>query len=257
MVGLEEQFNAVDGCHSLAELRRVVQTYIEDCGFAAFVIADLTDPWNENPPYMSTYEKKWLDTYIRENFLPVDPTPALAKRTNFPFNWGNLKLPRATGHAKSAAARVMDTVREFGVLEGLTIPVHRRDALGKPQFCVCGLHWKGSIPAFFDSLKSHKMELYMLLLYATDKFLALHMGEHNSPRRDPSADSVSTLNLSERELEVLKWAALGKTADETADILKCSRRTVEAHVVNAIRKLGATTKTQATVQAIHRGLIAL
>ena len=60
---------------------------------------------------MSTYEKKWLDTYIRENFLPVDPTPALAKRTNFPFNWGNLKLPRATGHAKSAAARVMDTVR--------------------------------------------------------------------------------------------------------------------------------------------------
>ena len=47
MVGLEEQFNAVDGCHSLAELRRVVQTYIEDCGFAAFVIADLTDPWNE------------------------------------------------------------------------------------------------------------------------------------------------------------------------------------------------------------------
>ena len=64
-------------------------------------------------------------------------------------------------------------------------------------------------------------------------------------------------DLSDRELEVLKWAALGKTADETADILRCGRRTVEAHVDNANRKLGPATKTQATVQAIFRGLITL
>jgi DNA-binding CsgD family transcriptional regulator len=54
---------------------------------------------------------------------------------------------------------------------------------------------------------------------------------------------------------VLKWAGMGKTSDDTAVILHVSRKTVEAHIKSAMVKLGATNKTQATVQAVYRGLI--
>jgi DNA-binding CsgD family transcriptional regulator len=258
MTVLEEKLNAIEGCRSAAALRRVVQRYIEDYGFSAFVIADLSDPWNEHPPFLTTYDKKWIETYFAEKFLTVDPSLARSKRTDFPFNWGSLTLPKATGKMTPAAVHVMNTVRDFGVLEGLTIPIHRRDASGGIQHIFCGLWWKDNIPAFLSSLKSNKLELHMLILYAVDKFLALHRREHKTSQPpDRSEEAWPASDLSDRELEVLKWAALGKTADETADILKCSRRTVEAHVTNAIRKLGAATKMQATVQAIYRGLIAL
>jgi DNA-binding CsgD family transcriptional regulator len=46
-------------------------------------------------------------------------------------------------------------------------------------------------------------------------------------------------NLSSRESECLYWMAQGKTADETACILKISKRTVECHRENCRKKIGA------------------
>jgi DNA-binding CsgD family transcriptional regulator len=59
----------------------------------------------------------------------------------------------------------------------------------------------------------------------------------------------------ELALASFKWAGMGKTSDDTAIILHVSRKTVEAHIKSAMVKLGATNKTQATVQAVYRGLI--
>ena len=53
------------------------------------------------------------------------------------------------------------------------------------------------------------------------------------------------------------WAGRVKTTSTTADILKISEETVETHVRNAIRKLGATNKTHAVAKAIYLGLIDL
>lgn len=61
--------------------------------------------------------------------------------------------------------------------------------------------------------------------------------------------------LSERERECLRWVSMGKTAWETASILGRSQRTVEYHLKNAIRKLGATNKVHACALAIRLGLL--
>jgi LuxR family quorum sensing-dependent transcriptional regulator len=44
------------------------------------------------------------------------------------------------------------------------------------------------------------------------------------------------------EQEVLKWAAVGKSVADTAEILSVTRRTVTAHTVNAMDNLGAANK---------------
>ena len=61
--------------------------------------------------------------------------------------------------------------------------------------------------------------------------------------------------LTIRERECLKWAAEGKTAWETGQILGIAERTAVFHVNNVIQKLGATNKTQAIVRALALNMI--
>jgi DNA-binding NarL/FixJ family response regulator len=65
------------------------------------------------------------------------------------------------------------------------------------------------------------------------------------------------VDLRERELEALTWAARGKTFWEIGEILGLSKRTVEFHLDNARRKLGVATRTQALIKAATGHLIQL
>jgi LuxR family transcriptional regulator len=66
------------------------------------------------------------------------------------------------------------------------------------------------------------------------------------------ADEMPT--LTEREIEVLKWTADGKTSREIADILAVSDNTVNFHIKNAVAKLRTANKTAAAVRAALLGL---
>ena len=61
--------------------------------------------------------------------------------------------------------------------------------------------------------------------------------------------------LNEREIEVLTWAARGKTSAEIAKILDLTKRTVDFHIDNARGKLGASTRTEAVLKAATGRLI--
>jgi len=66
---------------------------------------------------------------------------------------------------------------------------------------------------------------------------------------------MSSLNLSARELEVLRWAAEGKTASETASILRVSASAVNLYAQRAMSKLRARTKTQAVAIAMQNSML--
>ncbi len=61
--------------------------------------------------------------------------------------------------------------------------------------------------------------------------------------------------LSARERRVVELSAHGKTANEIAEILEISQRTVHAHLQNASEKLGASNKTHTVVEALRYGQI--
>ena len=58
-----------------------------------------------------------------------------------------------------------------------------------------------------------------------------------------------------RECQVLRWVAAGKSDWAIAQILGISRKTVNFHVENAKRKLGACTRVQAVLVAARTGLM--
>jgi DNA-binding response OmpR family regulator len=64
-----------------------------------------------------------------------------------------------------------------------------------------------------------------------------------------------TIALNDREVEVLTWAARGKTSAEIAKILDLTKRTVDFHIDNARAKLGAATRTEAVLKAATGRLI--
>jgi DNA-binding CsgD family transcriptional regulator len=61
-----------------------------------------------------------------------------------------------------------------------------------------------------------------------------------------SAATVDLGPLTPREIEVLKWIAVGKRNSEIGTILACSPRTVQKHVQNILHKLGMETRTAAS-----------
>jgi LuxR family quorum-sensing system transcriptional regulator ExpR len=63
--------------------------------------------------------------------------------------------------------------------------------------------------------------------------------------------------LSARERDVLYWASVGKTIDETAAILGLGSGTVRAHRDHAAIKLGVPNICSACVQAIAQGFVTL
>ena len=63
--------------------------------------------------------------------------------------------------------------------------------------------------------------------------------------------------LTERETEVLRELALGKSNKEIAAALVIAEKTVRTHVSNILAKLGVTSRTQAVLHAMRSGLVTL
>jgi DNA-binding CsgD family transcriptional regulator len=73
----------------------------------------------------------------------------------------------------------------------------------------------------------------------------------------PRAGAALDPTLRKREVECLRWAALGKTNDEVAIILGLSRATVRFHIHNASERLNAVNRDQTIFKAAQLGYLAL
>ena len=73
----------------------------------------------------------------------------------------------------------------------------------------------------------------------------------------PPKQSATVDPLTERELEVLKLVAQGRTNQEIAGELVVAEGTVRTHVSNILDKLHLASRTQATLYALREGLASL
>ncbi len=83
-------------------------------------------------------------------------------------------------------------------------------------------------------------------------FIASYVYATSSIQRLPSGP-----RLSKREVECLRWAAIGKTDLEISMIMSRSRATVRFHIHNASIKLDAVNRSQTVFKAAQLGYISL
>jgi DNA-binding CsgD family transcriptional regulator/pimeloyl-ACP methyl ester carboxylesterase len=90
-------------------------------------------------------------------------------------------------------------------------------------------------------------------------FLAHHFGVdadlRRSQRRERKAQVVHTTGLSERELEVLRLLAAGRSNQQIADQLFISLNTVSHHLRNIFAKTKTNNRTEAASFAHQQGLV--
>jgi DNA-binding NarL/FixJ family response regulator len=72
---------------------------------------------------------------------------------------------------------------------------------------------------------------------------------------DGSHNGGHTNALTKRELEVLYWVASGSTNREITNNLQMAERTVEFHISNILKKLGAKGRLEAVMKAKEKGIV--
>ncbi|MBY9077370.1 response regulator transcription factor [Paenibacillus sp. HN-1] len=76
----------------------------------------------------------------------------------------------------------------------------------------------------------------------------------NRFRSDARIEAPAHAELTDREMEVLKLLAQGKSNQDIADQLIIGIKTVKFHVTNILAKLGVEDRTQAAIYAYKNGL---
>ncbi len=251
---LEDALTAVEAADSLDDLMLTLQTIATSYGFDSCGFTDTSRPGDKNPFFIGTHDPDFVKTYFQEGFKQSDPILALTRRSNMPFNWSGLPLALPK---KSGAYKTMTTAWDFGILDGITIPFHYNDRLGRRHSSNCTFFWKNKAIALRKLFKLKRFELHMIVLYWAQKVVDLEEVNRRLQAHffDVQGEPLADIRLTDREKDVLAWAGRGKTVSETADILAISYDTVETHMRHAMQKLSANTKTHAVVKAVYLGLV--
>jgi len=76
------------------------------------------------------------------------------------------------------------------------------------------------------------------------------VAQQSSPRRDTPAEEIT-----ERERDVIRLVAQGRSNHEIAQELFISEKTVKTHISNILNKLNLEDRTQLAIYAIRKGLV--
>jgi len=253
---LDEAIGDIEACRTTEELRGVMQRIAENYGFASYNFLDAGRPHVESPFYFGTSGEAWERTYDANRFVHVDPCVARVRRSNVPFVWEEIEVPEARRGPKSPVKRLMDAAHDFGFAEGLVIPFHFRDRLGRLHSASSVFYWKDDLKKFRFLVDGKRHELHLIMIYFIQRCVDLIAVQHRGGQALIGIPhGALEFELSGRERDVLAWAARGKTVAETADILKISEGTVETHIKRALEKLNVSNKTHAVAKAITLGII--
>jgi DNA-binding CsgD family transcriptional regulator len=234
VTSLEDFISVSSKLSSQSELLELFLRTVESEGYQNAVFAKARDrrlssiPWNHFPT-------GYLDEYRAFEWDKIDPIVQHIHSARRPFRWADLFAhANLTGKQKIFLAQC----RELGVHSGVTIPLHGPGT---------------EVDLISLSLRDEKSEAVDRLgvLYAISAQYWLKYGEINDP------PPPKEMHLTAKELECLRWCKEGKTNWEIGEIMSTSEKTVEFHLSNAIRKLGACNRITAVVIAIRGGLISL
>jgi DNA-binding CsgD family transcriptional regulator len=186
------------------------------------------EPAVESALYKSGFPVSWDRIWPR--YILVDPIlPATSSAI-----WGVeiAGLRRAEGQS-AMLTEFWTYLVDSGLSEGVSVPVH----LPGGAFAAVALYRDGGRgPTDSDA-------------FVLGQYFGRAFAERFLSSRSPDNP------LSEREIECLYWASVGKTTDDIALILGRAPQTVRFHIENASRKLGVVNRISAIAQACARGLI--
>ena len=227
--------DAADTANTPEQVMGLFGRCIAEVGYSAYVMLTLPDNKTEfsHRVIANGWNPEWTDLYAREKLQDYDPVARHSVRTVEPYYWDEAPYaPREEPIAHS----VIQRARDFGMRQGLCVPIHYDSGLG------AAVSVAGATP---DVSRAVRAALHLMALYAHHRVRVLV--------RPPVQPRPYVLR--EREREVLRWVAAGKTNDEIGTILNISERTVRFHLASISNKLGTVNRMTSVTRAIALGEI--
>lgn len=210
------------------ELKSVIHSAVQSLGFDSFNLGSektakgqfMTDPTLTNWSYDD------LVAYERNGWSERDPLLDYAASSGAPLHWTH-----ATWQAQNRFD-YLEYVQSSGLVSGVTVPL-----LSKPDqiSALTLLSWSAR-----EHHKDVTQAAAILGMVATQRAAAIGLISGQT-----SVGSAKYRSLSPLQREILKWMAGGKTNTEIAVILGQTKRSIDYHVIEILKKLEVSTRTQA------------
>jgi LuxR family quorum-sensing system transcriptional regulator CciR len=217
------------------ELAAALADVASDLGFRYFALTHHVDVRRSNAAIrIHNYPDGWAEWFDEQALGASDPVHRASNVTSVGFTWSSLAEMIALTRQDR---KILELARAAGIGEGFTVPAHvPGEAHGSCSFaCVTG-------EPFFEQ------HLSLLQLVGAFAFEAARRIRRNRFARIP-------VQLTERQREVVIWAARGKSDWEIARILGISEQTVIEHLKHARERYGVGRRTLLAVHALFDGTI--
>jgi DNA-binding CsgD family transcriptional regulator len=179
----------------------------------------------------SSYPESWVSRYKEKEYSRIDPVIKPRAGDLTPVIWADTLF--------EGAQPLWDEARSAGLAIGISQPCW--DSRGR----------LGVYSLARENTPLSVMEINTL----RPSLLALAQLSMSCFSRIAGQPGGTEARLTEREIEILRWTADGKSAKGVASVLDISIDTVNFHLKNCRRKLHAQSKTSATAYAIAYGLL--
>ena len=222
----------IDTARSADAILQAFRSAMERYGLRNFLITGLPVPHDtdwQREILADGWSPEWHRRYVTEEYFLHDPCVAQCRHSPQPFRWGELPAARLVARAKL----VIDEAAEFGMKEGICVPIH------------VPLAGPGVVTMASDRMEVPPSAMPLIETLCVHTFRSLSALGTPGDRDEPTP-------LTARERELLEWSAQGKSTDDIACILGVTRNTVESHQRNIRAKLDAINVAHAIVKALRR-----
>jgi LuxR family transcriptional regulator, quorum-sensing system regulator SolR len=224
-----------EGTFCQQELFRRVEAVAASLGFeyCAYGLRMPLPLSNPATVLLNNYPRAWQERYVRQGYVKADPTVLHGRRSRAPLVWSD--------EVFADAPQMWDEAQSFGLRIGWA--QSSLDVWGGGGMLTLARSSSRMSDAELRCNEQRMRWLVSIAHIALSKVVNAPVGLQRIPE------------LTAREIEVFKWTADGKSAQEIADILVLSKNTVDFHIKNAIGKLETANKTAAVVRAAFLGLL--
>lgn len=215
------------------EIKRLFFKEMEDCGVRYAALASHTDPVKPPPGAVMfcNYPQAYQQWFSENECAKYDPAFWYARRANETFYWSD--LPRELDLTPKQA-RVLNEARDFGIADGMTIPLIVPGAMPASCSLVPG-------PSGFEPL------------ITPDLAWIANRAHLEACRRMP--EWKGSVRLTNEQRHVMYWVIRGKSDTDIGAIMNISARTVGKRVDKVRELYGVRDRTQAAMLAVAFGEI--
>ncbi|XVN15506.1 LuxR C-terminal-related transcriptional regulator [Pseudomonas corrugata] len=133
---------------------------------------------------------------------------------------------------------IFDQSASYGIKQGYTVPIH------EPGRAFGSLH-----------LSSEENDPDFPIIVRSNLFIIKTLSVIANQYRPMETTIESNLKLSPREIEFLRWLALGKNYKEIGLIMNITERTVKFHAKQMTEKMDCTNVKQAMIKAVQLNFV--